>query len=118
MPTTTITPSTPPEPAANRHEISGTVIETVRRTDGWWLYRCPEIFPVNARHWRGYFEHERAALADFVEKTRIPRLTPDQLNRIKHHGCHSVINEHEYIRHLDLLTGATVLTTYEIITAG
>ena len=41
----------PPEPAAIRHEIGGTVVETVRRTDGWWLYRCPEILPVNARYW-------------------------------------------------------------------
>ncbi len=113
---TTITASATPEPAANRHDISGTVIETVRRTDGWWLYRCPAIFPVNARHWRGYFEHERAALADFVERTRIPRLTLDQLRRIKHHGCHSVIHGRGYIRHLDRLTGATVLTAYELVT--
>lgn len=31
------------EPAAIRHEIGGTIVETIRRTDGWWLYRCPEI---------------------------------------------------------------------------
>ena len=45
-----------PEPAANRHEIASTLVETVRRTDGGWLYRCAEIMPVNARHWRGLFE--------------------------------------------------------------
>ena len=51
----------PAEPAAIRHEIGGTVVETVRRTDGWWLYRCPEIVSVNARYWRGHFESQQAA---------------------------------------------------------
>jgi hypothetical protein len=58
----------PPEPAAIRHEIGSTVVETVRRTDGRWLYRCPEIVPANARYWRGHFESEQVAIADFVEK--------------------------------------------------
>jgi len=57
----------PPEPAAVRYEIGGTVVETVRRTDGWWLYRCPEILPINARYWRGHFESEQAAIADFID---------------------------------------------------
>jgi hypothetical protein len=38
----------PAEAAAIRHEIGSTVVETVCRTDGWFLYRCPEILPVNA----------------------------------------------------------------------
>ena len=105
----------PPEPAAIRHEIAGTVVETVRRTDGWWLYRCPEILPVNARHWRGHFETEKAALADFIEKRRIPRLTPAELQQKKRHGCHSVINGRELVLHLDPLTGATVLTSFDLV---
>ncbi len=104
------------EPAAIRHEIGGTIVETVRRTDGWWLYRCPEILPVNARYWRGHFESERAAIADFVEKTRIPRITPGRLQLLKRHGHHSVVDGTEMVLHLDPLTGATVLTSFELVT--
>ncbi len=106
----------PPEPAAIRYEIGGTVVETVRRTDGWWLYRCPEILPINARYWRGHFESEQAAIADFIEKTRIPRITPGRLQLLKRHGHHSLVNGKEMVRHLDPLTGATVLTSFELVT--
>ena len=106
----------PAEPAAIRHEIGGTIVETVRRTDGWWLYRCPEILPINARYWRGHFESEQAAIADFIEKTRIPRITQSRLQLLKRHGHHSVVNGTEMVLHLDPLTGASVLTSFELVT--
>jgi hypothetical protein len=106
----------PAEAAAIRHEIGSTVVETVRRTDGWFLYHCPEILPVNARCWRGHFESERAAIADFIEKTRIPRITPSRLQLLKRYGHHSVVDGKELILRLDPLTGAIVLTSFELAT--
>ena len=73
----------PPVPAATRHVIEASVIETVRRADGSWLYRCPEIFPVNARRWRGPFDTETAALGDYREKTRLPRITRAELRSLQ-----------------------------------
>ena len=105
----------PPVPAATRHVIEASVIETVRRADGSWLYRCPEIFPVNARHWRGPFDTETAALGDYREKTRLPRITAAELRSYKHHGYHGLVNGVETIMRLDPLTGATSLTSFELL---
>ena len=105
----------PPEPKASRYEIDGTVVETVRGVDGRWLYRCPEIYPVNARHWRGNFGVEAGALADYRDKTRVPRLTEAELRSYKHHSYHGVLNGRETIMRLCPLTGATSLTPFEII---
>ena len=105
----------PPAPAANRHAIGKTILETVRRTDGWWLYRCPEIFPVNARHWRGPFGTETAALDDYREKTRLPQITRAELKSYKRHGYHGVVDGVATIMRLDPLTGATSLTPFELL---
>ena len=110
-----ILPETP-EPAVIRHDVDGTMVEVVREPEGGWLYRCPEIFPVNARHWRGPFEDEAAALTDFAIKSRIPRITPEQLRRLKAQGHHSMLDGDEVILYLDPLTGVTVLTSFEIET--
>ena len=104
-----------PAPMANRQEIGGTVIETVRGVDGRWLYRCPEIYPVNARHWRGSFEFEAQALTDYRDKTRVPRITRAELRSYKHHGYHGVVDGRERIMRLCPLTGATSLTTFEMV---
>ena len=77
---------------------------------------APEILPINARYWRGHFESEQAAIADFIEKTRIPRITQSRLQLLKRHGHHSVVNGKELVTHLDPLTGATVLTSFELVT--
>ena len=105
----------PPAPATTRHVIGCSVIETVRRTDGYWLYRCSEIFPVNARHWHGPFGTETAALANYREKTRLPRITRAELQSCKRHGYHGVVDGVETIMRLDPLTGATSLTPYELL---
>ncbi len=105
----------PPAPAGSRHVIDKTVLEAVRRTDGWWLYRCPEIFPVNARHWRGPFGTETAALDDYREKIRPPRISRAELRSCKRQGYHGGVDGVETIMHLDPLTGATSLTPYELL---
>ena len=105
----------PPASAANCHVVGCSVIETVRRADRSWLYRCPEIFPVNARHWRGPFDTETAALDDYREKTRPPRITGAELKSYKRHGYHGVVDGVETIMRLDPLTGATSLTPYELL---
>ena len=58
----------------------------------------------------------RAAIADFIAKTRVPRITPSRLQLLKRHGHHSVVNGKELVLHLDPLTGATVLTSFELVT--
>ena len=105
----------PPVPAATRHVIERTIIETVPRADGSWLYRCPEIFPVNARHWRGPFDAETAALGDYREKTRPPRITQAELRSYERHGYHGLVNGVETILRLDPLTGATSLTSFDLL---
>jgi hypothetical protein len=35
---------------------------------------------------------------------------------LKRHGHHSLVNGKEMVRHLDPLTGATVLTSFELVT--
>lgn len=105
----------PPEPRATRHEIGSTVIETVTAMDGHWLYRCPELYPVNARHWRGPFATEAAALDDYREKTRPIRLTAAEVAACKRHGYHGVVDGREMVLRLDRLSGGTCLTTYELI---
>lgn len=105
----------PPAPAANRHVVGCSILETVRRTDGSWLYRCPEIFPVNARHWRGPFGTETAALDDYREKTRLPQITRAELKSYKRHGYHGVVDGVATIMRLDPLTGATSLTPFELL---
>ena len=105
----------PPQLAAIRHVLDGAVVETVRRMDGSWLYRCPEIFPVNARHWRGPFDTETTALGDYREKTRLPRITRAELLSYKRHGYHGVVNGVGTIMRLDPLSGATSLTPFELI---
>jgi hypothetical protein len=76
----------------------------------------PRDCPVNARYWRGHFESQQAAIADFIEKTRIPRITPGRLQLLKRHGHHNVVDGTEMVLHLDPLTGATVLTSFELVT--
>lgn len=102
-------------PGATRHDIAGMVVETIAQPDGRWLYRCPEIHPVQARHWRGPFDNERAALVDLQLKRRIPRLTAKQVKAKRRQGCLEIIGDRTLILHLDPLTGATILTPFDLV---
>lgn len=102
-------------PEAVRHDIGGAVVEAVTAADGRWLYRCPEMYPVNARHWRGPFATEAAALDDYRDKTGPVRLTAADVAACKRHGYHGIVDGREMILHLDRLTGGTCLTTYELL---
>jgi hypothetical protein len=44
------------------------------------------------------------------------RITPSRLQLLKRHGHNSVVNGQELVAHLDPLTGATVLTSFELVT--
>ncbi len=113
-----VLPTEPPAPEAIRHDIAGMIVETIERQDGRWLYRCPEIHPVNARHWRGPFDSEQVALVDLQSKRRIPCLTAKQVEAKRRQGYLEIIRGRTLILHLDPLTGTTVLTPFELVADG
>lgn len=113
-----VLPIEPSAPEAVRHDIAGMVIEMIQQQDGRWLYRCPEIHPVNARHWRGPYETERLALVDLQSKRRIPRLTAKQVEAKRRQGYLEIIGGRTLILYLDPLTGATILTPFELVEDG
>jgi len=90
----------------------------VQRQDGRWLYRCPELHPVNARHWRGPFDSEQAALIDLQSKRRVPCLRAKQVEAKRRQGYLEIIRGRTLILHLDPLTGATILTPFELVADG
>ena len=111
-------PIEPSAPQAARHDIAGMIVETIQQQDGRWLYRCPELHPVNARHWRGPYDTERLALVDLQSKRRVPRLTAKQVEAKRRQGYLEIIGGRTLILHLDPLTGATILTPFELLEDG
>lgn len=113
-----VLPTEHPTPKAVRRDIAGIIVETSQQQDGGWLYCCPEIHPVNARHWRGPFDSEQAALIDLQSKRRIPCLTAQQVEAKRRQGYLEIIGGRTLILHLDPLTGATILTPFELVADG
>ena len=102
-------------PDARKHLIGKTEVETFQGPEGSWLYRCPLIYPVNARHWRGPFASETLALADYKERTASPKLTLAEIEDAKRHGHHEIVDGVPTVMRLCPFTGATHLTSYALV---
>lgn len=65
--------------------------------------------------WRGGFTTRDAAMADAENKTAPLRLTLADVNMKKLNGYYSVSNGHPLVMHMCPLSGATILTSFELV---
>lgn len=105
--------TTPLDTAApERVMVNGVAAEMMPFRCGRWYFRCPEILPINARHWHGPYADRQAALDDLGQRTTLPVLTRRQVKAKHRHGYLGEAGSVPVILHLCRLTGATVLTPF------
>ncbi len=59
--------------------VNGVAAEVMPFRCGRWHFRCPQVLPVNARHWHGPYADRQAALDDLGQRTALPALTRRQV---------------------------------------
>lgn len=92
--------------------VNGVAAEVMPFRCGRWYFRCPQILPVNARHWHGPHADRQAAIDDLEQRTALPVLTRKQVEAKRCHGYFGETGGVPVILHLCRLTGATVLTPF------
>jgi hypothetical protein len=103
-------------PKTKQHMIRRTLVETIESPNKEWFFRCPLIYPINARQWRGPFADEDTAIADYMAKTKIPTINNTDLAVLKKHDRLTEIDGVPMMMHHDPLTHATCLTRYTLET--
>ena len=101
--------------APERMHLGSLTVEVLQAPDGQCHVRCPDILPVNARHWRGPYRDRQAALGDLAARTALPRLTRAEVVAKQRHGYLGPVGGVPHILHLCRLTGATVLTPFVLV---
>jgi len=80
-----------------------------------WLWRLTEHWSTSAIEWRGGFGSRAAVMADIEIKTAPLRLTAAQVALKIRNGSYSLVDGHPMVLHMCPLSGATVLTTFDLI---
>ena len=95
--------------------VNGVRALFARFPDGGWHFRCPDQYPVNCRDWHGGHADRATAMADLERRTATPVLTRAEVEAKRRHDYLSIVDGVPMVLMACPLTGATMLTAFEIV---
>lgn len=93
--------------------LDGSRTEIIDASDGVYI-RPPDDAPL-ATNWHGPYPDQSSALSDCRQRRAKPALTAAELQNKKDHGYYSIVNGIPMVLHHCAWTGATILTSFDLV---